>query len=160
LENTKKRQTESEVLFFMWGILVSAISGALMSVQGVFNAETTKQTSVWLSASFVQITAFFVCLLAWFLTGKEGTIGSLFQVTPKYILLGGAIGAFITFTVIYSVNALGPARSAVFIVSTQLLVSYLLELFGLFGVERQPFEWRKGIGIIVMIVGIITFKWK
>jgi transporter family-2 protein len=144
----------------MWGILVSAISGALMSVQGVFNAETTKQTSVWLSASFVQITAFFVCLLAWFLTGKEGTIGSLFQVTPKYILLGGAIGAFITFTVIYSVNALGPARSAVFIVSTQLLVSYLLELFGLFGVERQPFEWRKGIGIIVMIVGIITFKWK
>ena len=44
----------------MLGILVAAISGAIMSVQGVFNAEVTKQTSIWLSSAFVQISA---CLL-------------------------------------------------------------------------------------------------
>lgn len=144
----------------MWGILVAAISGALMSIQGVFNAEVTKQSSIWLSASFVQISAFVVCVAAWFITGREGTVGSLWQVTPKYMLLGGAIGAFITFTVIYSINAVGPARSAVFIVTVQLLISYLIELFGLFGVDKQPFEWRKCIGIAVIIAGIVTFKWK
>ena len=144
----------------MWGILIAALSGALMSVQGVFNAEVTKQSSVWMSAAFVQITAFVVCVAAWLLTGREGTVGSLWQVTPKYMLLGGAIGAFITITVIQSVNAIGPARSAMFIVATQLLVSYLIELFGLFQVERQPFEWRKCIGVIVIIIGIVTFKWK
>lgn len=143
----------------MWGILVAAISGALMSVQGVFNTEVTKQSSIWLSSAFVQISAFVVCVLLWWVTGQEGTIGSLFQVTPKYMLLGGVMGAFITYTVIYSIHAVGPARSAVFIVSAQLLVSYLIELFGLFGVDRQPFEWRKGIGIAVMIAGIVTFKW-
>ena len=42
----------------MLGILVAAISGAIMSVQGVFNAEVTKQTSIWLSSAFVQISAF------------------------------------------------------------------------------------------------------
>jgi transporter family-2 protein len=145
--------------FLMWGILVAAISGALMSVQGVFNTEVTKQSSIWLSSAFVQISAFVVCVLLWWVTGQEGTIGSLFQVTPKYMLLGGVMGAFITYTVIYSIHAVGPARSAVFIVSAQLLVSYLIELFGLFGVDRQPFEWRKGIGIAVMIAGIVTFKW-
>ncbi len=144
----------------MWGILIAALSGALMSVQGVFNAEVTKQSSVWMSAAFVQITAFVVCVAAWLLTGREGTVGSLWQVTPKYMLLGGAIGAFITITVIQSVNAIGPARSAMFIVATQLLVSYLIELFGLFQVEKQPFEWRKCIGVIVIIIGIVTFKWK
>lgn len=144
----------------MWGILVAAISGALMSIQGVFNAEVTKQSSIWLSASFVQISAFVVCVAAWFITGREGTVGSLWQVTPKYMLLGGAIGAFITFTVIYSVNAVGPARSAVFIVTVQLLISYLIELFGLFGMDKQPFEWRKCIGIAIIIAGIVTFKWK
>ena len=41
----------------MLGILVAAISGAIMSVQGVFNAEVTKQTSIWLSSAFVQISA-------------------------------------------------------------------------------------------------------
>ena len=142
------------------GILISAISGALMSVQGVFNAEVTKQTSVWLSASFVQLTALFVCVAAWFVTGREGAVGRLLNVTPKYMLVGGVIGAFITYTVIISVNTLGPARSAMLIVSTQLLISYLIELFGLFGVEREPFEWRKGIGIAIVILGFITFKWK
>ena len=144
----------------MWGILIAALSGALMSIQGVFNAEVTKQSSVWMSAAFVQITAFVVCVAAWLLTGREGTVGSLWQVTPKYMLLGGAIGAFITITVIQSVNAIGPARSAMFIVATQLLVSYLIELFGLFQVEKQPFEGRKCIGDIVIIIGIVTFKWK
>lgn len=144
----------------MWGIIVSAISGALMSVQGVFNAEVTKQTSVWISASFVQLTALIVCVTAWFITGRESSPGALLSVTPKYVLLGGAIGAFITFTVIYSINALGPARSAMFIVSTQLIVSYLLELIGMFGVDKQPFEWRKCIGVAIIIAGIITFKWK
>lgn len=144
----------------MWGILVAALSGALMSVQGVFNAEVTKQTSIWLSASFVQITAFLVCVGAWLITGHDGTVGSLFQVTPKYVLLGGAIGAFITYTVIFSMNAIGPARSAMFILSAQLLVAYLIELLGLFGIDRQPFEWRKCIGIVVILAGIVIFKFK
>lgn len=144
----------------MWGILVAAISGALMSIQGVFNAEVTKQSSIWLSASFVQLTALAVCVAAWFVTGRDGTVGSLFQVTPKYMLLGGVIGAFITYTVIFSMNAVGPARAAMFIVAVQLLVAYLIELFGLFGIDKQPFEWRKGIGMAVIIAGIITFKWK
>lgn len=144
----------------MWGILIAALSGALMSIQGVFNSEVTKQTSVWLAAAFVQITAFVVCVAAWLVTGRDGTVSSLWQVSPRYMLLGGAIGAFITYTVILSINAIGPARSAMFIVSVQMLVSYLIELFGLFGVDKQPFEWRKCIGVAVIIAGIITFKWK
>ncbi|MDY3909879.1 MAG: DMT family transporter [Eubacterium sp.] len=144
----------------MWGILVAAISGALMSIQGVFNAEVTKQSSIWLSASFVQITAFVVCVLAWFITGRDGTVGSLFQVTPKYMLLGGAIGAFITYTVIFSMNSIGPARSAMFILAAQLLIAYLIELMGIFGVDKQPFEWRKCIGMVVILAGIVIFKFK
>lgn len=150
---------QKEVLF-MWGILVAAISGALMSIQGVFNAEVTKQSSIWLSASFVQISAFVVCVAAWFITGKDGTVSSLWQVTPKYMLLGGVIGAFITYTVIFSINAIGPARSAMFIVSVQIVVSYLIELFGLFGMDKQPFEWRKCIGVAAIVAGIAIFKWK
>lgn len=144
----------------MWGILIAAVSGVLMSVQGVFNSEVTKQTSVWLAAAFVQVSAFLVCMLAWFITGREGTITGLCQVTPKYLLIGGIIGAFITYTVILSMNAIGPARTAMYIVSAQLIASYLIELFGLFGVTQQPFEWRKCIGVVIIISGIITFKWK
>lgn len=39
---------EKEKRFFMFGMIASVISGILMSLQGVFNTQVTKQTSVWL----------------------------------------------------------------------------------------------------------------
>ena len=42
----------------MWGIILALISGALMSIQGVFNTEVTKQTSLWVSTGFVQLGTF------------------------------------------------------------------------------------------------------
>ena len=142
----------------MWGIMIALLSGALMSVQGVFNTEVTKQTSLWVSSAFVQFTALLVCLGAWLITDRS-SMGVLTQVEPKYMLLGGAIGAFITVTVVKSMDSLGPARSAMLIVISQLAVAYVIELLGLFGVEKQPLEWRKVIGMLVSIAGIIIFKW-
>ena len=143
----------------MWGILIALLSGALMSVQGVFNTGVTKQTSVWTSASFVQFSALIVCLLAWFFTGRESGLFSVFRIDHKYMLLGGVMGAFITFTVIQSVTNLGPAKSAIFIVTAQLVVSYIIELLGWFGMEKVDFEWRKLIGLGIIIGGIVLFKW-
>ena len=76
----------------MWGFLVALISGALMSIQGVFNTEMTKQTSLWVSTGWVQFSAFLVCVLAWIFTGRD-SVGALWQVENKYTLLGGIIGA-------------------------------------------------------------------
>lgn len=145
---------------FMWGILIALLSGALMSIQGVFNSGVTKQTSIWMAAAFVQLTAFLVCITAWFFTGRESSVGDIFHVTPKYILLGGAIGAFITITVVNSINTLGTARAEMFIVCAQLIVAYLIELFGLFGMEKSNFEWKKVFGVALFLAGIILFKWK
>lgn len=142
----------------MWGILIALLSGALMSVQGVFNTEVTKQTSLWVSSAFVQFTALLVCLGAWLFTDRTN-LTTLMQVHPKYMLLSGVIGAFITITVVKSMSSLGPARAAMLIVISQLIVAYGIELLGLFGAQKQPLEWRKVIGMAVSIVGIIIFKW-
>ena len=143
----------------MWGILVALISGALMSIQGVFNTEVTKQISLWVSTGWVQLSAFAVCVLAWIFTGRD-SIAALWQVENKYTLLGGVIGAFITITVIQSMGSLGPARAAMLIVISQLAVAYVIELFGLFGVEKVDFEWRRLLGMAIAIVGIVIFKWE
>ena len=58
----------------MWGILIALLSGALMSVQGVFNTEVTKQTSLWVSTGWVQLSAFLVCVAAWLFTGREPVV--------------------------------------------------------------------------------------
>ena len=143
----------------MIGFFIALISGALMSIQGVFNTQVTKTSTIWVASAFVQFTALLVCLGAWLCVDRSNLM-NVFRVQPKYMLLGGAIGAFITYTVIKSMDMLGPARAVMLIVVAQLLVAYIIELFGWFGVEKQPWEWRKAIGMAVAIAGIIIFKWK
>lgn len=109
----------------MFGILIALLSGALMSIQGVFNTQVTKQTDLWVSTGWVQLSAFAVCIAAWLFTGRS-SISALLDVSPKYMLLGGVIGAFITVTVIQSMSALGPARSVMLIVISQLIIAYVI----------------------------------
>ena len=144
----------------MISIITAIISGALMSVQGVFNEGVTKQTSVWVSSSFVQFTALLFCLCAWLFTGREGSFSGLLRIDDKYMLLGGVLGALITYTVIKSMAGLGPAQAVMIIVTSQLVVAYLIELFGLFGTQKVDFQWQKLLGVAIAIGGILLFKWE
>lgn len=143
----------------MIGFFIALISGALMSIQGVFNTQVTKESTIWAASTFVQFSALCVCLGAWLLTDRSSLLAPL-RVEPKYMLLGGAIGAFITYTVIKSMDSLGPAKAVMLIVVAQLIVAYVIELFGWFGVEKQPWDWRKAIGMGLAIAGIVIFKWR
>ena len=139
------------------GIIIALISGALMSIQGVFNTKVTEQSSMWVAAGWVQFSAFLTCVGIWLFTGRQ-PVGDLLQVTPKYVLLGGVIGALITYTVVKSMSGLGPAQAALQIVVSQIVVAYCIELFGLFGVEKADFQWRKLIGALVAVAGIVIFR--
>lgn len=150
--NDKKKE-----FFLMFGVWISLLSGALMSVQGVFNTNVTKHTSLWVSAAFVQASALAVCLAAWCFSDRS-SFAALLTIPDKYTLLGGVIGAFITATVIKGMELLGPAKAAMLIVICQLAVAWLIELLGIFGVDKQPFSLRKLIGLLVAIAGVVTFE--
>lgn len=139
------------------GIIVALISGALMSIQGVFNTEVTDQTSIWVAAGWVQLTAFATCVAIWLFTGRQ-PVGGLMQVSPKYVLLGGILGAMITYTVVRAMTGLGPAQASILIVISQIVVAYCIELFGMFGVDKAEFQWHKLIGAAVAVAGIIIFR--
>jgi len=143
----------------MAGFLIALLSGALMSVQGVFNTQVTKTTGMWVSNAWVQFSALLLCLVAWLVAGRD-SFGAIAKVEPKYVLLGGVIGAFITYTVIQGMSALGPAKATMLIVIAQLTISWLIELCGMFGVEKADFSMRKLMGLLVAIAGVVLFEWE
>lgn len=143
----------------MIGFLIALLSGALMSIQGVLNTEVTKQSSVWVSASWVQFSALLTCLAIWAIFDRTG-IMAIGKVSPRYMLLGGIFGAFITYTVIQSMSMLGPAKATMLIVIAQLTISWLIELFGLLELDKSDFSWRKLIGLLVAVAGVILFEWE
>jgi transporter family-2 protein len=141
----------------MTGILFALAAGLLMSVQGIFNTRVMDSSNMWATNSWVQLTALVVSIGMWFFTGRENLF-SVFNVSNKLYLLGGVIGAFITFTVIKSISGLGPIYATMLILLAQLVVSCIIEGFGLFGTEKLCFELSKLIGVVLMIAGIIIFK--
>ena len=76
----------------MAGFLIALLSGALMSVQGVFNAQVTKTTGIWVSNGWVQLSAFLLCLFVWLATGRDSVV-ALMEVQPRYMLLGSEQGS-------------------------------------------------------------------
>lgn len=145
----------------MFGMIAALISGALMSIQGIFNTQVTEKTGSWITNTFVQLTGFLVCLCIWFVRERKMTsFMDLMKVEPKYLLTGGILGAFITFTVILGMSSLGPAKAVMLIVAAQLIVAYLIEVFGWFGVEKVGFDWMKLLGTLLFLTGIVVFKIK
>ena len=71
---------------------------------------------------FCAVTALLVCLVIWYFADGKSFM-TLTQVPDKWTLLGGVIGAFITVTVIKSMNSLGPAKAAMLIVISQLIIA-------------------------------------
>lgn len=139
-----------------WQLIIAIVSGALMSIQGIFNTNVTKSSSIWVAAGFVQLTALATCLIMWFFNGRPEVSGVL-RVDNKVSLLGGVIGAFITFTVVKSVSELGIAKAEITIVVAQVIVAYLIELFGLFGSKKAEFSWLKLLALIIAAGGVFMF---
>ena len=88
----------------------------------------------------------------------DGSYTHLKEVNKIY-LLGGILGVVITFTVMKSVGSMGPTLGIGIILISQLLAAALIDYFGLFDSEKIKFSLNQFLGIAIMIVGIIIFKW-
>ena len=78
----------------------------------------------------------------------------------KFYLFGGVLGIVITVTVMLAIGKLSPTVAIGAILISQLTVAALIDAFGLMGSEKTPFLWNKYVGLILMVGGMLLFKWK
>ncbi|WP_375372959.1 DMT family transporter [Clostridium sp. CF012] len=140
------------------GLIFSIVAGILMSLQGVFNTRVSEKIGLWETNVLVQGTGLILTLIILLIAGN-GNFRNIKEVNKLY-LLGGVLGALIIFSVMRGITSLGPTYSIATILVAQLLAAGIIDSFGMFGAEQIKFALSKYIGIGVMIVGIIIFKWK
>lgn len=142
----------------MMGYIFSAVAGALMSLQGVFNTRASEKVGLWEINTIVQGVGFVVTFVIMLIVGN-GNIRKIGEVNKLY-LLGGVFGALIIYTVMMGMKALGPTCAVGTILVAQLLTAAAIDRFGLFESTVVPFHFTKIIGVVIMIIGIIIFKCK
>lgn len=142
----------------MMSIIFAIISGVAMSVQGVFNTKVSEKVGLWETTVLVQAIALVSSLIISFFFGK-GSYKAIQNVNKLY-LLGGILGVVITFTVMKSIGGMGATCGIAIILISQLLAAAIINAFGLFGSEKISFHFKEILGIAIMIIGIVVFKWK
>lgn len=142
----------------MLAIIFAIISGVSMSLQGVFNTRLEEKVGTWETNVIVQGTGFLITLIILFFFGK-GNLRAAKDVNKLY-LLGGLLSVIIIFTVMKSIGSLGATAGIGIILIAQLATAGLIDAFGLFGTTKIPFGIREFVGIIIMLIGIVVFKWR
>jgi bacterial/archaeal transporter family-2 protein len=140
------------------GLIFAALAGALMSLQGVFNTRVNEKIGIWEATALCQGVALVTTLVILMFAGN-GDFKKIHEVN-KWYLLGGVMGALITFTVIKGISMLGPTYAISTILVAQLITAALIDRLAWFGCEMVNFGWTKILGVAIMIVGIVVFKWK
>jgi len=142
----------------LFGFISAIISGVAMSLQGVFNTRLSDKIGSWETNTIVQASGLILTLIVLFFFGN-GNFKEIKSANKLY-LLGGALGVVIIFTVMVSIKSLGTTVGIGTILVAQLLAAALIDAFGLFGSEKVPFSFHEILGIVIMIAGIVLFKWK
>lgn len=142
----------------MLGIITSLIAGICMSFQGVFNTRLSEKIGLWETNVIVQASGLLLTVIAVLIFGNGGFKN--IKNSNKLYLLGGALGVIIIYTVMQGIKSLGPTCSISIILVAQLTSAAIIDAFGLFNSTQVKFGMTKIIGVIVMIVGILIFKYK
>ncbi len=133
-------------------LLVAAVAGAAMAVQGSFNSVISKYIGLLEASLTVQALGAAAAGILLAVGLGKGELGHWTRV-PWFLWLSGLLGLAITFGVALSIRRVGVAPATTAIVVAQILAAALIDHFGLFGVARMPFHLIKLVGVAFLGAG-------
>ncbi|MBO8127797.1 MAG: DMT family transporter [Peptococcaceae bacterium] len=134
-------------------LLVAALSGATMALQGAINSGLGKVIGLLETTFIVHVIGLVLVAVLLFAFGLGD--GSLARVgeAPWYSYLGGILGVIIVYTVVRSMPKVGVAPATTAIIVAQVLTATLIDHFGWFGMRQIPFNWYRVVGAMLMAGG-------
>ena len=144
-------------------MLLALSMGLAVAVQGPTNGALGKDIGVF-QASFVSFFGGFLILLAINLVHFASTGATdllrVFECEP-WELLGGPYGVFLVFCAALCSPRLGAALSLTLQMVGQILASFAVDTWGLFGAERLAISPLRVVGLALVFVGIaLVYKGK
>jgi len=132
-------------------LILAAISGAAMAVQGGFNAALGKVIGIWESTLTVHVIGSVIAFVVLLLTNGFGGFLKYDQ-APWYVYLGGVLNVLIIYAVVKTIPQVGVGNATTAIIVAQLLMALFLDTLGIGG-EKIPFRYMDLVGIALLAVG-------
>ena len=136
-------------------VLLTAFVGGLIALQAPINSGLGKAVGTF-QAAFVSFLLGTVVLavIAGLARGGYGQIGEIRTLSAEY-LIGGLLGAAYVTTVLVTVRTLGAGAVVAATIAGQLTMSVIIDQFGLLGVEKDPINVMKLVGVALLAAGTL-----
>ncbi len=135
-----------------WPLLIAALSGIAMAIQGTVNSALGKVVGLLESTFIVHLTGLLLAaILLLFYRSGSGRL-NFFQ-APWYSYTGGVLGVLIIYSVVLSIPKVGVAPATTAIILGQVFTAGLVDHFGLFGMHKIPFSLGNVLGTLMMAGG-------
>jgi transporter family-2 protein len=145
-----------------WFSLVLAFSaGAVLPLQAGINSQLRTYAGSPLIAAFISFLVGTVLLFAMTLVLQLPwpSLSALAQ-APWWAWLGGLLGAILVFLAIVLAEQLGAAVMVALIITGQMIVSLLLDHYGLVGYTRNTLSPARIIGTVLLLSGVFLIRYK
>ena len=141
-------------------LLLALVAGAMMPTQ----AATNNKMAVFLNDSpiLAAFISFFVGTIALFIyaIASGSSLGNLAlakNATPV-AWVGGLLGAFFVTATVTLVPRLGVAMTFSLIIAGQMIVTLVIDHFGLLGVPLKEINFARIGGILLITVGVVLIR--
>jgi bacterial/archaeal transporter family-2 protein len=138
------------------GLLFALIAGSLLSIQNIFNSIVNERAGSWATTTLV-LGMGFLASMGIGLIFEGGNMFDLENMKPWY-WFSGLLGVGVVTCLVQGMRLLGPTYAIAIVLTAQLGFALIFDSFGWLGMEMVPFTFKQVMGVLVIIVGILVFK--
>ena len=136
-------------------VLLGVGAGCLVGMQAPINSRLGKVVGSVQAATFSFLVGTAVLLLvAAFVRGGLGTLGHVGR-APWWALVGGLLGAVYVTVALVAVRTLGASGLTAVVITGQLVISVVIDRFGLLGIAKQNIGATRVIGLFLLVAGVV-----
>lgn len=140
----------------MTALIIAALAGVTMALQGSLNSVLGKVSGLWEATFVVHLVGLLFVSALIFLIFPLGladcNLAAVFK-APWYAFLGGVLGVLIIYGVVKSIPRVGVAPATTAIITGQVLTAAVVDHFGLFGLQKIPFNAWRVVGVLLLAAG-------
>jgi transporter family-2 protein len=136
-------------------VLVGVGAGCLVGMQAPINSRLGKAVGSVQAASFSFVVGTVaLVLIAAVVRGGLGDLGHVGR-APWWALVGGLLGAVYVTVALVAVRTLGASGLTAVVIAGQLVISVVIDRFGLLGVARQSIGASRIVGLALLVAGVV-----
>ncbi len=135
-------------------VFIAVLVGTLMPVQGVINSKLAEVLNHPFQSAFISfLVGTLICLIASLATKQSFSLQGLKQ-APLWYFLGGLLGSCFVITSILLIGKIGATILLGSFVTGQLIMSLVIDHYGLFGIPQSPVNSLRLSGVFFLIIGL------